>query len=121
MNWSDDESLEGLTQVPSQKRDFEGNLKLRSAEELLHCSGNAEDDFDNFSSVFLEDTDHDKISSSKSHDVSAELFPTPPADGNSLPSVQIQSEQSSIRSEVMQVGICLLLSMYNALFLIFTL
>lgn len=89
---SDDESLAGLTQEPSQNIDSDGNLKLRNANDLIDCSGNVQSDFDDFAAIFLNEGEetanlHESTKSvTENPDFSSDLFPTPPetaASGNS--------------------------------------
>lgn len=108
MNFSDDESLEGLTQVPSQKRDFDGNFKLRDPNDLVDCSGNAQADFDEFAALFMEpeeDIHVSQNSATEKNDISADLFPTPPDDNAAFQQAENVVKDCSVRDEVLKVCI----------------
>lgn len=74
----DDESLAGLTQEPSQKRDCDGNIKLRDPQDLLNSSANATVDFDECAPHFLLDMNLDENSVPAPNDILVAVFNTPP-------------------------------------------
>lgn len=79
---SDEESLAGLTQEPSQKRDYDGNFKLRDPEDLVNCTANARSDFERFANDFLPANDASENSAKLRNDeldASSDLFLTPPS------------------------------------------
>lgn len=105
---SDEESLAGLTQVPSQKHDSEENLKLTDADDLIDCTANAEVDFDNFVDEFMPSKK--KLSTSpklhtEKHDTSMDLFVTPPSTVSSFDTVGNETLPSSVSLLVCMIGL----------------
>lgn len=76
MDSSDDESLAGLTQEPSQARINALNFQLRDPTELIDCSGNQQSDFDNFVGEFCSEKCVVENLPNKDADNSLDLFPT---------------------------------------------
>lgn len=73
---SDDESLAGLTQEPSQDRINALNFHLRDPNELIDCSGNQQDDFDNFVGEFCAEKCVTESFGTDDADKLSELFPS---------------------------------------------
>lgn len=78
MDSSDEESLAGLTQVPSHKRDIDGNVKVSNPYDSSSDSDGGIFNFDGNLSPEPPAKEKRKNDVFAVHDVSADLFPTPP-------------------------------------------
>lgn len=101
---SDEESLAGLTQVPSQKHDYEGNVKKAGGNETTSYSDVSSDD-----SVYDFLAKDDRIIKKRCdvNDINVvlqHLFPTPPEEN-----IAIVSAEKAELVTVEPTGVCILM------------
>lgn len=103
MDWSDEESLAGLTQEPSQNSNSPVQIKLTDADDLIDCTANQQCHFDDFAAEFgAFDKDSSKVKGSNL-DNSVDLFPTPSSQDTASAQVFTMHNNSSDVSQPLLV------------------